>query len=221
MENAKKEITDLCSSFIDQHRIIDEFTNKDPEFRKKLVQRMLKIKKVQDIMLEAITKMYPVITDHLVQQRFGKYLTRGSSFTPQSTSDSFFVTSSDNQFKSTANKGETKLMTENYDHLQDKVGIIKDIFEKYTIQEIERSQNILPERMTQEALKSKLDSSDKLVSLLTEMNDYDLPFYLDIRDISHDSWGRHIEAEKEFIEAMAKAKQDMIDLETKFIYKIG
>ncbi|CAG9327324.1 unnamed protein product [Blepharisma stoltei] len=221
METIKKEITDLCSSLIENHSCFEPAITESEDTRKFLINRMLKLKSIQSIILEAVAKLHPIITEFLVKQKFGEYLTRSTLSTSQTDFTNHALPSASNGYKTIVNKSEQKLMTKNYEKLQDKVSIITEIFKEYAKQEIEKNQSILPEGMKKEIAEEKVLSSDKLVEKLTEMNNYDLPFYLDIRDISHDAWERHVEVEKEFVDAIENAKNQLIEVETKYMYKFA
>ncbi|CAG9318378.1 unnamed protein product [Blepharisma stoltei] len=207
MEELKTEVMDFFVSF---------FLNKESllgdsgQTKRKLARHMLKLKSVQSIILNTILKLYPIITDEVVKEKFGYLPNKEAS--PNAKENKFSVLEYDYAYSAS---NDARKFLGLYKNLNEKLCIIKDIFSEYTKQELENmDEEIIPNTQTAE-------ESEKLVKHLSKMSEYEPPFFLDIRDISTESWSNHLEAEsllKEEMKAFEKRYEEMV---RKNFYKLS
>ena len=101
------------------------------------------------------------------------------------------------------------LLQKNFEEVQKEIRKIKKMFSDYNKEALEDPLTVSQYDINKaiERADEDVGVSDNLVRLLTDLESYDPPFILDIRDISHDVWEEHHAQETKIDEA--RQKKDM------------
>ncbi|CAG9315513.1 unnamed protein product [Blepharisma stoltei] len=208
MEELKENVTEYFISFILNK--LPEENDYAKERRKQFAQTIIHEKSSQKIILEALLKLYPIVTNHIVQDKRKKDIEKGL-IGKEYQHDSIFLTKemTQTQYESFIN---------NYTQIQQQVKNLAIMLDKDA-----QINSIISEKEIKEKIDfaiTKRFQSDKLVGLLTEMGGYEPEFFLDIRDISHDTWNKHVEVERLLKEEMIVHERKFNHLDSKYLYKL-
>lgn len=173
MDQFREGITEYFISFILNKTPIDEsITN---EQRKLFAQKIIHQKEPQKIILEALLKLYPIVTDEVIKEKRKREKPKDGQMYAH---NAIFVTKHYGQTNYEKFLNNYSLIQRQVKHLAEMID--KDAKNQPTITEKEI-------RDTIDHTATKKFQSEKLVGLLTEMGGYEPEFFLDIRDISHDT----------------------------------
>ena len=167
MEQLKSQVSNFFTCLI-----LNSEPSVDFGKSKQLAQEILKTKPAQQVILDTIVKLHPIITGELSKTQLSN-AANSYSAEPQTTP------------KPPKISIDTKAVTSNYESLKSKLSQIKQVFYEHNHNKQEIQFEL---RKEIEKVQMNLQHSDKLVNLLNEMNQYEPDFIENLRDISHDTW---------------------------------
>ncbi|CAG9316413.1 unnamed protein product [Blepharisma stoltei] len=208
MEELKENITEYFISFILSK--VPEESDFTKDQRKQFARKIIHEKPSQKIILDALLKMYPIVTNHIIQEK-RKQTAENSPDSSNYKPDSVFITKGmpPTQYESFIN---------NYTQIQHQVKNLAEMLDKDA-----QINSIISDKEIKEKIDAtvvKRFQSEKLVGLLTEMGGYEPEFFLDIRDISHDTWNKHVEVERLLKEEMMIYERKYNQMDSKYFYKL-
>lgn len=191
MEPLQKDLLKFFISYIGS-------LHEEPELPDKLVRRMMKVKKVQQIIIDCMCRLEPIVTKEISKTRF-------------STSNSTITVKINESRLIKLSKDVKHLMT-NYESIQSKLGSVKSIVNSLDTSLVSTTEieKINPEKTTQSYLETFLSSISKKQITTGE----------EIEEISSDAWSKHNEVEKLLKTEIEAYTTRCNAFENKYYYKV-
>ena len=172
-----------------------------------LIRKVLFVKPAQKVIIETLTKLYPIICKEVFKRELGNL------FAAESTSKSSPEESP--EFNLEEKILSATLLSDKYKKIKQKLEELHEIFDEFFM----RDDDLKYE--SQIDIPSKISKSNQLVSFLEEMNKYEPTTEMEFSDISKDSWRQHAKVEAIIKNEIQIYNTKFNQLEAKYHYKLS